>query len=90
MKILEILFLLIVYGISVIGWLIYNWFNIKHWKTITIRDLLGFDENDKIFMFYFPFCNTFLFLMEIIMVIVDFIVIQWKKFLNIKIKDKTK
>ena len=88
MKILGII--LIVYIITVIGWLIYNWLEIKHWKIITIGDLLGFHDKGASFVFYFPILNTILLLAEIIINIGDFIVAQWKKILNIKIKDKTK
>lgn len=88
MKILGIL--LIVYGITVIGWLIYNWFDVKHWKTITIGDLLGFHDQGASFIIYFPILNTIIFLPLIIVIISNFIAAQWKKILNIKIKDKTK
>lgn len=88
MKILGIL--LIVYGITVIGWLIYNWLDIKHWKTITIGDLLGCHDQGLCFIIYCPIFNTILFLPLIICIVGEFIVAQWKKILNIKIKDKTK
>lgn len=87
MKILGIL--LIVYGITVIGWLIYNWLDIKHWNTITIGDLLGCHNQGLCFIIFFPIFNTILFLPLIVCIVGEFIVAQWKKILNIKIKDKT-
>lgn len=81
---------LTVYVLSVIGWIILNYLEMRKWNVITIGDILGFGYYGDAFIFYMPFINTLFLFFHFIERFFTFIRICINKLFRIKIKNKKK